>query len=123
MRKVNLFLVSFLTLLPLGVKADPGDVIFLEISKEADPEEIPRSSTVDIEGCYYVETGLLELSFNVNLGSVAVEVTDQYSNTIGFTNLSTTPGVIFLPVITGSGTFTVSIETSSGDCYSGCFIL
>lgn len=123
MKKITLVLASLLTLLPLGSKADPGDVIFLEFSKEADPQEIPRSSTPEIEGCYLVSAGLLELFFNVYVGEVDVEITDEYSNVVETSNLSSTPGSLFVPIVVGSGTYSVYIETSSGDGYTGRFIL
>lgn len=76
MKKITLLLVSLLTLFSLGSKADPGDVIPIEIYKEADPQEIPRSSTPEVEACYLVSSGLLELQFNADLGNVSITLTD-----------------------------------------------
>ena len=76
MKRITLLLVSLLTLFSLGSKADPGDPIPIEIAKETDPEEIPRSSTPEVEAYYLVSSGLLEVQFNANLGGVTISVTD-----------------------------------------------
>lgn len=123
MKKVLLLLVSLLTLLSLGGKADPGDTILLEIIKEANPAEIPRSSTPEVECCYLISSELLVVQFNVNLGSAEVSVIDQTNTLVGYEELSTTPGLLYVPVNAGTGTYDVSIETSSGNSYSGQFIL
>ena len=77
MKRIIIFLVSLLTLASLGSKADPGDVLYVEINKESTPEVIPRSSTTEIERCYWTSTGLLELSFNLNAVNVTIEINDQ----------------------------------------------
>lgn len=123
MKKILLLLVSLLTLLPLGGKADPVGAIFIEISKETDPEEIPRSASSDIECCYLISPELLVVQFNLNLGSAEVTVTNQANTLVGYEELTTTPGLLYVPVEAGSGTYLVSIDTSSGDSYSGQFIL
>lgn len=123
MKKVLLLLVSLLTLLSLGGKADPGDTILLEIIKEANPAEIPRSSTPEVECCYLISSELLVVQFNVNLGSAEVSVTNQANALVGYEELTVTPGVLYVPVDAGSGTCSVSIATSSGNSYSGQFIL
>jgi hypothetical protein len=123
MKKITIILVSLMALLPMVSKADPGDATYVEFNKEYDPEEHPRSSTQDIGGCYWPSSGILELSFNLYMGSVTVEVSDQSSIVVGFTNLSTTPGSLFMPLVLGSGTYTVLIETSTGDQYTGRFVI
>lgn len=123
MKKILLLLVSSLTFLPLGGKADPGDVIPLEITKEADPQEIPRSSTPEVESYYLISSELLVVQFNVNLGRTEVSVTNQANTLVGYEELTTTPGILYIPVDAGSGIYSVSIDTSSGDSYSGQFIL
>lgn len=112
-----------MALFPLGGKADPGDVIIIEISMEPDPMEIPRSSTHVIDCCYLVSSDLMEIRFNASFGSVDVEVSDQSSAIVGSGQLLATPGTLYVPVNSGNGLHAVYIETSSGDCYSGCFIL
>ena len=123
MKKILLLLVSLMTLFSPGGKADPGDAILIEISKETDPEEIPRSATSDIDCCYLISSELLVVQFNVNLGSAEVSVIDQTNTLVGYEELSTTPGLLYVPVNAGTGTYDVSIETSSGNSYSGQFIL
>lgn len=123
MKKILLLFVSSLTLLSLGGKADSGDVIPLEITKEADPQEIPRSSTPDVESYYLISSELLVVQFNVNLGRTEVSVTNQANTLVGYEELTTTPGILYVPVKAGSGIYSVSIDTSSGDSYSGQFIL
>ena len=123
MKKILLLLVSSLTLFSLGSKADPGDPIPIEIAKETDPEEIPRSSTPEVESYYLISSELLVVQFNLNLGSAEVTVTNQANTLVGYEELTTTPGLLYVPVEAGSGTYLVSIDTSSGDSYSGQFIL
>lgn len=122
MKKITFVLVSLMTLTSLIGKADLGDVIPIEITKEADPQEIPRSSTPEVECFYLVSSSLLEIQFNITAGSIAVEVTDQANTLIGYGTLSSTPGSLFVPVAPGTGICSVLIETSSGDSYSGRFI-
>ena len=122
MKKITLVLVSLLTLTSLVGKADLGDVIPIEITKETDPQEIPRSSTPEVECFYLVSSSLLEIQFNINAGSIAVAVTDQANTLIGSGTLPATPGSLFVPVGTGTGICSILIETSSGDRYSGRFI-
>lgn len=123
MKKILLLLVSSLTLFSLGGKADPGDVIPIEIWKEADPQEIPRSSTPEVESYYLTSSELIVVQFNVNLGSAEVSVTNQANALVGYEELTVTPGVLYVPVDAGSGTCSVSIATSSGNSYSGQLIL
>ena len=123
MKRITIILVSLMALLPMVSKADPGDATYVEFNKESNEQVIPRSSTQDIEGCYWASSGIFELSFNVDIGSVTIEVSDQSSVVVGFTNLSTTPGSLFMPLVLGSGTYTVLIETSTGDQYTGRFVI
>ena len=123
MKRITFILVSLLTLLPLGGKADPGDVILVEINKEANPAEIPRSLTPEVECYYLISSALLEVQFNLNLGSAEVVVTDQANTLVGYGELTVTPGSLFVPVEAGSGIYSISIETSSGSSYTGQFIL
>lgn len=123
MKRITLLLVSLMTLFSLGGKADPGDPIPIVIAKETDLEEVPRSSTPEVEAYYMISSELLVVQFNVNLGRTEVSVTNQANTLVGYEELTTTPGILYIPVDAGSGIYSVSIDTSSGDSYSGQFIL
>ena len=123
MKKITLFVVSLLTLLSLGGKADSGDVILVEIIRDPDPLEIPRSATPEVECSYLVSSALLELQFNADLGNVEITLTDASELCIYSTWVNTTledsaeidapsaPGRYLIeisgPDYYGSGTFCV----------------
>ena len=123
MKRITLLLVSLLTLFSLGGKADSGDVILVEIIRGTDPQEIPRSSTPEVECSYLVSSALLVLEFNADFGNVSITLTDASDQCIYSTWVNTTledsaeidapsaPGRYLIeisgPDYYGSGTFCV----------------
>ena len=100
-----------------------GNAILIEISRETEPLEIPRTSTPEVDCYYLASSGILEVQFNLNVGSIDLEVADQTNSIVGSGHLSTTPGALYIPLAVENGLFSISIDTSSGINYYGSFIL
>lgn len=124
-----LFVLSFTSLFATqkdktSFKDDGDDVIEIDVNYTP-PVTGPKRSPaiVPISATYYVALSYIEVSFLYNMGDISIVLTDLASNSTMVYNSDTSIGTVFIPFNSGSGVYSIEFITSSGETYSGVFII
>lgn len=123
MKKTMLLAALLLVLLSAGSKASAEQTIPIEIIEQTEPSTRDLPGAVPIRCAYHVTQQSLYLQVDADLGSVCVSIENLAGGFLFQDTLATSPGLLVIPLNGASGSFLITITTSTGGAYYALFYL
>ncbi len=124
MKKVILFLLSFLFSLPSIVcMAEESKKEFTPIAIEEEEKSLqkPRTPNYGSDIMAYYQNGVIYLQFAYDMGEVEISVINETTGEVWQQTEDSAFGSASITTSTSAGDYYITIVTLDGSCYSGSF--
>ena len=127
MKKVILFLLSFLFSLPnfISIAEDTKkeNVPITIVEKEQSNPNLPRTPDFGSDITAFYQDGVIYLQFAYDMGEVEITVTNETTGEMWQQTEDSAFGSISIATSTDAGNYYITIVTDDASCYSGNFSL
>lgn len=127
MKKVILFLLSFLFSLPnfisIAEETKKENVPITIVEKEQSNPNLPRTPDYGSDIMAYYQDGVIYLQFAYDMGEVEITVTNETTGEMWQQTEDSAFGSTSIATSTNVGNYYITIVTDNTSCYSGSFSL
>lgn len=121
MRTVIILLTSIL-MFTSSMITDSGDSVNIDIKRNTDNTAKPRSSELShIVGRYEGFDRTIYLDFRYDIGNISVSVINLMTGEMVYANEDSASGIVRIGISGTSGQYVMTIQSESGDTYTGEF--
>ena len=127
MKKVILFLLSFLFSLPnfisIAEETKKENVLITIVEKEQSNPNLPRTPDYGSDITAFYQDGMIYLQFAYDMGEVEITVTNESTVEMWQQTEDSAFGSTSIATSTDAGNYYITIVTDDGACYSGSYSL